>query len=190
MAPDRPGTAAVGISKSGRALRADHVFPHAYVFLFASTNPMIPPAYLVGTAAVTENLLKRKWSAIILRHLAAGINDPSEICKKELGISMPAMNERLRNMIRFCLITRYPRASPSKIVEYRLTARGQKVLKILNFIDQLDQEMNDKDEAEDEKILVTVRRTKVSPADKKRIVLIESTKPTNQTSADKIRLIS
>ena len=151
---------------------------------------MIPPAYLVGTAAVTENLLKRKWSATILRHLAAGINDPSQICKKEPGISMPAMNERLRNMMRFCLINRYPRGSPTKIVEYRLTARGQKVLKILNFIDQLDQEMNDKDETEDEKILVSVRRAKVSPGDKKRIVLNESTKPTNQTIADKIRLIS
>ena len=135
---------------------------------------MIPPAYLVGTAAVTENLLKRRWSAVILRHLAAGINDPAEICKRESEISTAAMNERLRNMLRFNLISRYPRASPSKIIEYRLTARGQKVLKILNFIDQLDAEANQQDREMEEKTLVSIRRTKVSSSAKKRIVLDET----------------
>ena len=148
---------------------------------------MIPPAYLVGTAAVTENLLKRRWSAVILRHLAAGINDPAEICKRESEISTSAMNERLRNMLRFNLITRYPRASPSKIIEYRLTARGQKVLKILNFIDQLDAEANQQDKDAEEKTLVTVRRTKVSPSAKKRIVLDEPTRVSHQPEPPQIK---
>lgn len=148
---------------------------------------MIPPAHLVGTAAVTENLLKRRWSTVILRHLAEGITDPTEICKKEPGISMAAMNERLRNMLRFCLISRFPRASPSKIIEYRLTARGHKVLKILNFIDQLDEEAANPDQEMDEKILVTVRRTKISSAAKKKIVLKESASHTNKTEPPQIK---
>ena len=148
---------------------------------------MIPPAYLVGTAAVTENLLKRRWSAVILRHLAAGINDPAEICKRESEISTAAMNERLRNMLRFNLISRYPRASPSKIIEYRLTARGQKVLKILSLIDQLDAEASQQDKEAEEKTLVSIRRTKVSPSAKKRIVLDESSQSAHQTEPPHIK---
>lgn len=140
---------------------------------------MIPPSYLVGTAAVTENLLKRKWSAIILRHLASGITDPAQIRKQELDLSQSAMNERLRNMIRFGLIARYPGASTSKVVEYRLTARGHKMLKVLNFIDQLDEEASQQDRHDEESTLVTIRRTKISSAAKKRILIKETGKPNN-----------
>ena len=132
---------------------------------------MMPPSYLVGTAAVTENLLKRKWSAVILRHLAEGITDPADIGKKEAELSPKAMNERLRNMLRFGLITRYPSSSNSKLVEYRLTARGHKILKVLNFIEQLDDDASQQDHADEERTLVTIRRTKVTPDAKKRILL-------------------
>lgn len=131
----------------------------------------MPPSYLVGTAAVTENLLKRKWSTIILRHLAAGITDPAEIGKLETDLSPKAMNERLRNMLRFCLITRFPGTSATKSVEYRLTARGHKILKVLNFIDQLDQEASQQDHHDEERTLVTIRRTKITADAKKRILL-------------------
>jgi len=120
---------------------------------------------------VTENLLKRKWSAVILRHLANGITDPSEIGKLETDLSPKAMNERLRNMLRFCLITRYPGTSNAKLVEYRLTARGHRILKVLNFIDQLDQEASQQDQNGEERMLVTIRRTKVAPDAKRRILL-------------------
>jgi len=100
---------------------------------------------------------------------------------------MAAMNERLRNMLRFSLISRFPRASPSKIIEYRLTPRGHNVLKILNFIDQLDQEADNPDQEIEEKILVTVRRTKIPPAIKKKIVLQETASPTNKTEPPQIK---
>ena len=137
---------------------------------------MIPPSYLVGTAAVTENLLKRKWSAVILRHLANDIADPVEIGKREPTLSPSAMNERLRNMVRFGLITRIHGASTAKIVEYRLTPRGHKILKVLNFIDQLDEEANRQDGHEEERTLVTIRRTQITSAAKKRIILTETKK--------------
>ena len=132
---------------------------------------MPPPPYLVGTAAVTENLLKRKWSAVILRHLANGITDPADISKREPDLSRAAMNERLRNMLRFGLVSRFPRPSTSKIVEYRLTSRGHKILKVLNFIDQLDKAAAEQDPAQEERTLVTVRRTKVTASAKDRLVL-------------------
>lgn len=47
------------------------------------TIPMPPP--LVGIASITENMLKRKWSASILRYLHKGVTDPAEILKLETG---------------------------------------------------------------------------------------------------------
>ena len=100
---------------------------------------MSRPAQFIGTAAITENLLKRKWSATILRHLQTGVTDPAEIFRREPDLSSSAMLERLRTMLRYHLIERLPRAGPSTPVHYRLTLRGEKILKMLNFIEHLDE---------------------------------------------------
>ena len=99
---------------------------------------MTPPEYLVGTITVTENLLKRKWSVIILRHINNGLTDPAAICKLETGLSPVVMNERLRTMLRYSLITRNPFRISAKVIEYRLTTRGQQIMRMLNLIEQLD----------------------------------------------------
>jgi len=102
-------------------------------------NPSLPR---VGIAAITENMLKRKWSAIILRYLEKGVSDPSEITKREVNLSAMVMNERLRTMLRYGLIARFPRPAPSTVIEYRLTPLGRKILEMINAIDRLDQELN------------------------------------------------
>ncbi|MGA3008454.1 MAG: winged helix-turn-helix transcriptional regulator [Opitutaceae bacterium] len=100
-----------------------------------------PPIPRVGAAAITENLLKRKWSATILRYLERGITDPIEITKHEVNISTKVMSERLRTMLRYGLLARYPRPSPSTVIEYRLTTLGKKLLEMINAIDELDQQL-------------------------------------------------
>jgi len=94
---------------------------------------------MVGTATINEDMLKRRWSARILRYLDRGVTDPAEITKTEANLSPSVMSQRLRTMLRYSLIARYPRAAPSKVVEFRITARGKKILKMLDVIDQLDQ---------------------------------------------------
>ena len=89
---------------------------------------MNSPAQKIGVAAITENLLKRKWSTVILRHLEQGTNDPCEIAKIETDISPKVMSERLRTMVRYGLIARYPRPAPSSVIEYRPTILGKKIL--------------------------------------------------------------
>lgn len=100
-----------------------------------------PPIPRLGVAAITENLLKRKWSATILRYLEKGISDPAEIAKREVNISTKVMSERLRTMLRYGLLARFPRPSPSTVIEYRLTPLGKKLLEMINAIDELDQEL-------------------------------------------------
>ena len=108
---------------------------------------MRPSGPQIGTAAITENLLKRKWSATILRHLQTGATDPAEIASREPDLSSSAMLERLRTMLRYYLIERLPRASPTAAVHYRLTLRGNKILKMLTLIEHLDDEPADFDES-------------------------------------------
>jgi len=102
---------------------------------------MNSPAQRIGVAAITENLLKRKWSTVILRHLNQGKNDPCEIAKIEADISPKVMSERLRTMVRYGLIARYPRPAPSSVIEYRPTVLGKKILEMIENIDALDQQL-------------------------------------------------
>jgi len=91
--------------------------------------------------AITENLLKRKWSATILRYLEKGVSDPAEITRHEVNISTKVMSERLRTMLRYGLLARFPRPSPSTVIEYRLTPLGKTLLDMINAIDELDQQL-------------------------------------------------
>jgi DNA-binding HxlR family transcriptional regulator len=100
-----------------------------------------PPIPRLGVAAITENLLKRKWSATILRYLEKGVSDPAEITKHEVNISTKVMSERLRTMLRYGLLARFPRPSPSTVIEYRLTPLGKKLLEMINALDELDQQL-------------------------------------------------
>jgi DNA-binding HxlR family transcriptional regulator len=99
------------------------------------------PIPRLGVAAITENLLKRKWSAAILRYMAKGVSDPAEITKHEVNLSTKVMSERLRSMLRYGLLARFPRPSPSTVVEYRLTPLGKKLLEMIDAIDELDQQL-------------------------------------------------
>ena len=153
---------------------------------------MIPPAHLVGTAAVTENLLKRRWSAVILRHLALGRTNPEQITEIEPDLSHKALNERLRNLQRFCLIARYPRPAPSQVVEYRLTARGHEILKLLNYIEQLDREVSEAGGNGAESGSPNSPQLSAEFQAKKRLIIEDQVKPKSQppTQRAKSRAIS
>ena len=91
-----------------------------------------------GTAAIVENLLKHKWSRTILRHLRDGTNDPVEISRIELEIAPSTMSERLRTMVRHNLIQRLNKYPRDRVVLYRLTPKGRRILTVLDLIGQLD----------------------------------------------------
>ncbi len=97
------------------------------------------PVNFIGTATVTENLLKRKWSIVILRHLSNGLTHAADICKSEPELTPIALNERLRTMQRYGLIARHPRRASALIIAYQLTERGCKILRLLTLIEQLDE---------------------------------------------------
>lgn len=99
---------------------------------------MSSSAHPVGTPAITENLLKHKWSLVILRHIRNGIHDPSEILRLEGYIAPSAVSERLRTMLRYNLVTRHSQSSRPKVVTYRIVPKGRRMLTLLEMIQQLD----------------------------------------------------
>jgi len=85
-------------------------------------------------------MLKRRWSATILRYLDAGMNKPAQITAREPLLSPKVVSERLRTMLRYKLVWRYPQRGSADIIEYRLSPLGKRILGMLDTIDQIDLE--------------------------------------------------
>lgn len=87
-----------------------------------------------------EDVVGCKWSAAVLAAIARGVRRPGQLERFIPGISTKVLNERLRKLLNYELITR--REFPGKIlrVEYHLTATGQKLANILEQLRELDEE--------------------------------------------------
>ena len=94
-----------------------------------------------GAAAITENILKHRWSATLLRHISTGLEDPVDIISIEKEIPPFLLNKRLRTLLRYGLIARFPRPSQRVATVYRITCRGEKLLGILALIEELDRQI-------------------------------------------------
>lgn len=95
----------------------------------------------VSAATITESVLKRKWTATILRHFASGVTSPDEIRRLEASLSPAVLNQRLRTLQRYGLIARFPRPSSYSSSEYRISPLGRKIVGLLDQIDDVDREL-------------------------------------------------
>lgn len=87
-----------------------------------------------------EDVVGCKWSAAVLAAIARGVRRPGQLERFIPGISTKVLNERLRKLLDYDLITR--REFPGKVlrVEYHLTDTGQKLAAILEQLRELDEE--------------------------------------------------
>jgi DNA-binding HxlR family transcriptional regulator len=87
-----------------------------------------------------EDVVGCKWSAAVLAAIGRGITRPGQLERFIPGISTKVLNERLRKLLDYALITR--RESPGKIlrVDYALTDTGRKLAVIIEQIRDLDEE--------------------------------------------------
>ena len=116
---------------------------------------MTPSDHFLCAPSITENLLKRKWSVTILQHLRSGTTSAAQIMQLEKGLSVLALSERLRTLLRYGMILRHPRhGRRTEVINYRLTPKGRRILTMLELIDQLD-ELSDQDPRSLEEVLRT-----------------------------------
>lgn len=94
----------------------------------------------VSVASMVESIIGCKWSVRLLELCAAGHCRPSALLRACPGLSAKVMNERLRKMMRFGILQRVVFGEkPPVEVEYRLTPLGQRFMKIIDEVRQLQQ---------------------------------------------------
>jgi len=101
-----------------------------------------PSGPAVDVAAIAEDVLGCKWTLHILQRIRAGRRRPGVIRAGLPGLANKVLNERLRKLVRFGLISRtaFPEVPPR--VEYTLTPLGRRFVKILDQIERLQAEID------------------------------------------------
>jgi DNA-binding HxlR family transcriptional regulator len=86
-----------------------------------------------------EDVVGCKWSAAVLAAIGRGVTRPGQLERFVPGISTKVLNERLRKLLAYQLISRHE--FPGKIlrVEYGLTPTGRKLSVIIEQIRDLDE---------------------------------------------------
>ena len=91
---------------------------------------------------MVETIYGCKWSLTVYQLLANDINRPGEMVRSVEGLSTKVLNECLRKNTNFGILEKvsFPEVPPR--VEYQITNFGQKFIRILDQLDQLQLEIN------------------------------------------------
>lgn len=87
-----------------------------------------------------EDVVGCKWSAGVLAAIGRGVTRPGQLERFIPGISTKVLNERLRKLVDFRLITRTEIPGKVPRTEYALTATGTRLSSIIESIRDLDEE--------------------------------------------------
>lgn len=90
-----------------------------------------------------EDVIGCRWTIIVLRAVASGVNRPGALERHIEGISAKVLASRLRSFTRAGIFERvqFPEIPPR--VEYRLTEFGNKFLRLLKEVEKLQAELNE-----------------------------------------------
>lgn len=87
-----------------------------------------------------EDVVGCKWSAGVVASIAQGVTRPGELERFLPGISTKVLNERLRKLLAYGVISRTEHPGLPARVEYSLTPSGQKLAAILEQLRELNAE--------------------------------------------------
>lgn len=97
-------------------------------------------AKAIPVSSMVESIVGCKWSVGLLRLLAEGCCRPSAILRASTGLSAKVMNERLRKMLRFGIVSRTVFGDkPPLEVEYVLTPFGRRFMGIIEEVRRLQE---------------------------------------------------
>lgn len=93
-------------------------------------------------AQILEDVLGCKWTLRVLACIRGGTVRPGAILARLDGLTTKVLNERLRKLVRFGVVTRtaYPEIPPR--VEYRLSPFGRRFSRLLDDVDELQAELD------------------------------------------------
>lgn len=95
------------------------------------------------SARMVETIYGCKWSLTVYQLLANGINRPGAMVSNVEGLSTKVLNECLKKNVQFGILERVAYNELPPRVEYRVTAFGDKFLRILDELEKLQNEIED-----------------------------------------------
>jgi DNA-binding HxlR family transcriptional regulator len=100
-----------------------------------------------SAAAMLESVFACKWSARLLALLRSGPKRPGSIVRSLDGLTTKVLNDCVRRLLGFGLLERLTFAEVPPRVEYRLTARGERFVLIIDAVEDLQRDLGAHDGA-------------------------------------------
>ncbi|MFT5759101.1 MAG: DNA-binding HxlR family transcriptional regulator [Alteromonadaceae bacterium] len=94
------------------------------------------------SARMVETIIGCKWSLTVYHLLNNDINRPGEMVRSVEGLSTKVLNACLKKNIDFGILHRQTFNEVPPRVEYNVTEFGTKFIKVLDGLEQLQQEIN------------------------------------------------
>jgi len=91
---------------------------------------------------MVETIYGCKWSLTVYQLLANDINRPGAMVRSVEGLSTKVLNQCLKRNVEFGILEKIMFNEVPPKVEYKVTALGNKFLKILQQLDALQDEIN------------------------------------------------
>ena len=92
---------------------------------------------------MVESIIGCKWSLTVLSLVRNGVSRPGEMEHAIDGLSGKVLNERLVKLVRFGILDKESFGEVPPRVEYRMTAFGNKFIKLIDEIDELQRSVGD-----------------------------------------------
>ncbi len=90
---------------------------------------------------MVEDVVGCKWSLAVLGMVRSGVRRPGAMEHAIPGLSKKVLNERLRKLQRFGIISKRSYAEVPPRVEYRLTPFGEKFSGLMDDVEALQREL-------------------------------------------------
>jgi DNA-binding HxlR family transcriptional regulator len=97
-----------------------------------------------NSARMVEAIYGCKWSLTVYQLLSAGVNRPGEMVRNVEGLSTKVLNQCLKRNVEFGILDKVVFNELPPRVEYQVTEFGERFLAILDQLEELQREIDDK----------------------------------------------
>ena len=97
----------------------------------------------IDAKSMVEDVIKCKWTLTVMDLIQNGINRPGAMVHSIEGLTTKVLNERLNKLLRYKILNRivFPEKPPR--VEYKFTKFGEKFLRIIDAINELQDDIEE-----------------------------------------------
>jgi DNA-binding HxlR family transcriptional regulator len=93
-----------------------------------------------AVSRMVEDVVGCKWTLTIMQLVRRGVRRPGLMERSVEGLTTKVLNERLRKLVGYGVLERRAYAEVPPRVEYELTPFGQKFARVLDAVEELEEE--------------------------------------------------